>query len=407
MAVEKLIFRKRSDLEEFFTENRLWEDLYYDLYFNIVVRLEKTFIEEEPDALKIMNDTYSQCLRILEDKYPDDKFFTKYLKKLHNTLCNNTENSMMVLSICYAVLALSNHNNQKNIKSFLKRTKVYFGEGHYIFVEVEKFIENNTRIYDFSLRIEPMTPGEIDYEWGSDVGVFWKDVMDNNITSKKIKEILSFYKTSEDKRRVLRQIGDAIEIDHLYLRDEHTGYMEALNELESQKGGSRELHADAQPNPNESVSPHSSKTEISCLQEENKKLKEKLLSVTQILNTLEEQRNTLENTCRTQAEIINLNKQEDAELSLYYSRKVISDFVDIVISSNDPDLCKQVELALSRYNIEKEFIYNEELKKLSDFQNQIRHTDLPNVINTQGGPAIVGGNFENPQFIAQKQLESK
>jgi hypothetical protein len=50
MAVEKLIFRKRSDLEEFFTENRLWEDLYYDLYFNIVVRLEKTFIEEEPDA---------------------------------------------------------------------------------------------------------------------------------------------------------------------------------------------------------------------------------------------------------------------------------------------------------------------------------------------------------------------
>ena len=74
--------------------------------------------------------------------------------------------------------------------------------------------------------------------------------------------------------------------------------------------------------------------------------------MTQILNTLEEQRNTLENTCRTQAEIINLNKQEDAELSLYYSRKVISDFVDFVISSNDPDLCKQVELALSRYNIE-------------------------------------------------------
>jgi hypothetical protein len=38
---------------------------------------------------------------------------------------------------------------------------------------------------------------------------------------------------------------------------------------------------------------------------------------------------------------------------------------------------------------------------------QIENQSRPTQINTQGGPAIMGGEFNDPQFISHKQIESK
>ena len=384
MAIETLIFKRRFDLEDFIKENRLWEDLYEDLYFNIVDCLKMSFMDEEPDALKIMNDTYCQCLKVLIDKHPGNRLCTKYLK-MEFTLNTYTENSMMVLSICYAVLALSNHNNQKNIKSFLKRTKVFFGEGHYIFGKVEKFIETHTCNYDFSLRLEPMPPGEIDYEWGPGVGFFWKDVMDNKISTKNIKEVLSLYQILEDKRRVLKQIGDAIELCD-YPKDEHEGYMEAWDELKSQKEGSTELHTDAETSPNDPAVSHSSKNEISCLQEENAKLKEKIRQLESEKCELEAQLHQLQHsapTCQPESDTLFRNFVESI---IEYAEKFPSN------QNDKADVIKAMLQAKGFNGYIPEGVLTAELRERIENLGR-KETPLPSMFSISGNNEVnIGGN---------------
>lgn len=105
----------------------------------------------------------------------------------------------------------------------------------------------------------------------------------------------------------------------------------------------------------------------------------------------------------------------DCFLSDYQSSKKetgIDNGLDKIIEeakSLDISHMQAIELVISRANDKCGHCFQSELDKLRDaISEKIRLQYSPSTVNTQGGPAIMGGQFQKGvNFIAQKGIESK
>lgn len=205
----ELVFNDRADLDELLQEHPLWEDLYENLYLILKDNLRHTNPFFVPSALDILNDAYYNCIRVIIDRHPEDEFCSKFLQQDYgDNYGGYTEDSALTLSLSYAVLALSNHKNKKNVRHFLDCTKKIFKDAHYLFSRVLRFVENNTINYDFTIKITPLHPDKLSYDHGPDLHHFWlRIIKECNIGD--IKNILRLYDTRENKIKILEQIIDA------------------------------------------------------------------------------------------------------------------------------------------------------------------------------------------------------
>lgn len=225
----ELVFDDRADLDELLQEHPLWENLYENLYLILKDKLRRTHLFCEPSALDILNDVYYNCIKVIIDRHPEDEFCSKFLQPDYgDNFVGYTEDSALTLSLSYAVLALSNHKNKKNVRHFLDCTKKFFKDKHYLFGSVLEFVENNTINYDFTIKITPLHPDKLSHVYGSDLHDFWLRI----IRECKISDILRLYDTRQNKIKILEQIIEASRHDPC---DEHT--CDLLQKLKAEING--------------------------------------------------------------------------------------------------------------------------------------------------------------------------
>lgn len=333
-SLRELIYRERYDLQEFFDENQLWEDLYDDLFFNLT-----GCIGWDLSALDVFNDSYYKCISVLIDKNPEDQFCSKFLEYDDFADCY-TDTGNISLLICYTILSLSSHVEEKKFQRFFNRVRSHFSLGKIdsCFKLVENFLFANTKKYEFNIKVDPKAPENLDYVYGPELNVFWKRVLDLDFSTRNMRTILSLYSKTEDKINVLKQIGDAIESD-LCLREEHSGYMTLFNELQTigqcspQQEDNLNTICDIQANSNiHSLAEDAYRLEIQRLQEETAKLKEELSNSKHCIELLENKLRVKENTDCIYQEMGKLSEQEINEISRTLTKDTIRNLVEAIVS---------------------------------------------------------------------------
>lgn len=76
--------------------------------------------------------------------------------------------------------------------------------------------------------------------------------------------------------------------------------------------------------------------------------------------------------------------------------------------SLDTNEMRYIEILASRFNDKNGHRFQKSIDNFRDYiDQQVANQNMPTEINTQGGPAIMGGDFNATQIISHKQLESK
>jgi hypothetical protein len=76
--------------------------------------------------------------------------------------------------------------------------------------------------------------------------------------------------------------------------------------------------------------------------------------------------------------------------------------------SLDTNEMRYIEILASRFNDKNGHRFQKSIDNFRDYiDQQVANQNMPTEINTQGGPAIMGGDFNATQFISHKQHESK
>lgn len=90
--------------------------------------------------------------------------------------------------------------------------------------------------------------------------------------------------------------------------------------------------------------------------------------------------------------------------------EIISWFNNFLHSAKslDTNEMRYIEILASRFNDKNGHRFQKSIDNFRDYiDQQVANQNMPTEINTQGGPAIMGGDFNANQFISHKQLESK
>lgn len=140
------IFSPRADLHTLLTENKLWEDVYEDLYLRFKVQTDKYKI----DALTMLNEVYLQCVRVVAEMHPEDcfkeRFFNHPLRK--DSVIKRRYERNMCLSLVYVVLSLSNARTMRHVKTFLQLLEREMKTEPYYFSEAALYVVTCTKQYD-------------------------------------------------------------------------------------------------------------------------------------------------------------------------------------------------------------------------------------------------------------------
>lgn len=232
--LRKIIYRERNDLESFFRENQLWEDLYDDFFLDSLNSLQGAYTFYEPDALTFLNDVHFGCIKVLIDPHPENLYRKKFLNPCFSSFLDDTEDSILVTSMMYAILSLSQQRDLKNVKRFLKTTDKILSHSD-IFQKAQTFVKNNKADYFFRLDTTPISPDTLDYDHGPNLPQLWLDLIKsfvqsngryNNVLS--FRRILSLYSIKEDKLKAFRQMKYASDLE--YDPDETHHILSALYE---------------------------------------------------------------------------------------------------------------------------------------------------------------------------------
>lgn len=208
-TLRTLVYRERFDLDEFFEENQLWEDLYEDLYYELynISRDEDTI---DWRAYELFNEVYFKCHEILLDPHPEEHFIQKNLPiKDGYGCCSYIEFWVLVLILSYTILLFSEHRTEKKIQKFLQQTDKTIPSSHYLFSSVKRFIEQNTKSYSFRVNIKPTQPENLPLDT-----IDWENITDC-FESDAINKVLNAWNGIEDKMKVLSYIK--FQYESLYL----------------------------------------------------------------------------------------------------------------------------------------------------------------------------------------------
>ena len=207
--LRELLYRDRIELDDLFKEHALWEHLYNELYLDIVDR-----IDLGKPAIELLNDVYFLCIRVLVDKHPEDEFAKKFLDFELPISDEYSRESQVRLCLACAVLSLSGHRVNQNVIYFIRAVNRFFkGRGILEYRKLQQFLNIGIRFDDYRIRITPASPWELDDDYGPHLCEFWLGVMGVDFSERKIRRILSLYDKDEDRKMILEQIVEAMEVD--------------------------------------------------------------------------------------------------------------------------------------------------------------------------------------------------
>ena len=333
--LRELIYRERNSLDTLLQENELWEDLYENLYLDLVDKLRED--NGGYPAIERFNDVYFLCLRVLIDRHPEDCFKQKYLQKCFSTYNEFTEDSEFELALAYAVLYLSNHARQKNVKRFLEKVEKYFGNGHYIFSHVSKFLRK-ADIYTFHIDITPKSPDELEFDNVFNTTFFWKGLFTDTVfwevdgySEKNIRWVLSLYDEQEDKRKIFKQICETIE-SYLSPREELPCYKTICMELYEQVADEKKIDASFSKEEETPESYDSLQRDNTFLTKENAELRQQLDDLNKLKDTLQKQFDAVQRAHSTMQTIKELSEQEIEEIRITAKREAFKQFVEAIVA---------------------------------------------------------------------------
>ena len=333
--LRELIYRERNSLDTLLQENELWEDLYENLYLDLVDKLRED--NGGYPAIERFNDVYFLCLRVLIDRHPEDCFKQKYLQKCFSTYNEFTEDSEFELALAYAVLYLSNHARQKNVKRFLEKVEKYFGNGHYIFSHVSKFL-GKADIYTFHIDITPKSPDELEFDNVFNTTFFWKGLFTDTVfwevdgySEKNIRWVLSLYDEQEDKRKIFKQICETIE-SYLSPREELPCYKTICMELYEQVADEKKIDASFSKEEETPESYDSLQRDNTFLTKENAELRQQLDDLNKLKDTLQKQFDAVQRAHSTMQTIKELSEQEIEEIRITAKREAFKQFVEAIVA---------------------------------------------------------------------------
>lgn len=226
--LREIIYCERTDLDDFLLEHQLWEDMYDDFFLDMFNMLEEDILFT-PNILTTLNDIYFGCIKVLLDPHPEISFRTRYLKKILPYNPEYSHESILVVSIMYAVFSLTKYKNRKNVRWFLKTAEKILSYSHF-FKSAKNFVQNSKTDYNYTLKFTPISPDTLDYLYGPDLPQKWLKLI-NCFVNKNgkyynildFRKILSLYATKEDKLKILKQIRlatclefDPDELDSLF-----------------------------------------------------------------------------------------------------------------------------------------------------------------------------------------------
>lgn len=144
-----LIFREREYLDDFLMENQLMADIYDGPYMDI---LEKLLAMGgcELGAVRMFNAAYKQCLEVLEDPHPEDRFSSKFLKRANQYAF--THESIFIVALTYGILSLSEHREMRTVKNFFRKVNALPSRYDFIMDIMHAFVQSKQGAsYHFTL----------------------------------------------------------------------------------------------------------------------------------------------------------------------------------------------------------------------------------------------------------------
>jgi hypothetical protein len=147
-GLRSLIYPEKR-LYNILNENSIWTDLYDYVYLENFIKIKRNLYDFnspcEQCASTMFNDTYYCCIQVLIDSHPEDEYDFKFLDAYSEN--EYTEESIMTVSLAYAILVLSSHNKEKNVQRFINYTTAFFNNSRYdyIFQHAKNFVKNNKK----------------------------------------------------------------------------------------------------------------------------------------------------------------------------------------------------------------------------------------------------------------------
>lgn len=120
-----LYYKEHRDLDYFLEgpDSKLNEFIYEII---LDVRVENDYRPDlDLDTVSIFNEAYAQCIRIANDKHPEQNFNKDYIEDI----CDHVEYECevhLILCVIYLIFSLQ-ENNPKNIKYAIKSIEQYVG----------------------------------------------------------------------------------------------------------------------------------------------------------------------------------------------------------------------------------------------------------------------------------------
>ncbi len=306
-------------------------------------------------TIKLVNEAYYQCVIISLDDSPE-VHFNDFLA-IAETNIGNLFDAHIVLSIAYFLLK-QNTNVSKEVTGVLsdmkKNVPMEWVLGNDLFNSLSCLLPNKT-MADFRPQIvAPMNIGYVDWAY-----------VTNGYTSNWVMKFIKLWKNEDDQLRVYKQI-----------------YVNASIE-------NKRLLADKNIDT------------LILLKKENKEKEDTLEKLQSLVSELEAE--------------VNVKKKQLNDIS--NELKVLSDnynkssgcfsldkIVDYILNHE-----KTESISLMLYNLEHSGEITESEKKQIHRLKGVNEKEKPIItnINTDGGSVILGGKFNNTEFVAQKKIESK
>lgn len=207
--LREIIYRERKDLESFFRENQLWEDLYDDYYIEVQAELMQKNPWMTSDAQTVFNDAYYYCHLVQVDMHPEYKFRNKFF---HSMEFQTDDHYERATAVAYIILSLSNRYKAKSVQRFLKTADCLLRKHHY-FKAAKDFVDNNRNKYNYSIELTPISPEELEKKYGQELSKFWYNFIESIYMpsdifyqSISLEQIIQLYKSKEHKLKIIDQM---------------------------------------------------------------------------------------------------------------------------------------------------------------------------------------------------------
>lgn len=200
--------RDRKELKDFIKEDSLWEDIY-DAFLE--TKRVRGYNSKIP-ILKIFNEARYQCVRIIQDEYPESDIESNYLSDSSFQLDCDRQAAILCFSVVYTLLSLSGNPSRKFVRVCDELENVFSNEGYRIAISFYQLVQKQ-KVEGISCEIDlspqPVSPDELDNVYGYKPERWREGSCDFDQQS--IREIVFLWKQEEDRLKILERIESAFE----------------------------------------------------------------------------------------------------------------------------------------------------------------------------------------------------